>query len=55
MWILVLPLLILVGAFDRWLSAAPGIAARFVGDGGRVIAAAAPPESRRADWDCASW
>lgn len=45
MWILALPLLILFGAFDRWLSAAPGIAARFVGDGSRVIAAAAPPES----------
>jgi hypothetical protein len=45
MWILVLPLLILFGAFDRWLSAAPGVAARFVGDGSRVIASAAPPES----------
>jgi hypothetical protein len=45
MWILALPLLILFGTFDRWLSAAPGIAARFVGDGSRVIASAAPPDS----------
>jgi hypothetical protein len=45
LWIVALPLLILAGAFDRWLSAAPGIAARFVGDGSRVIASAAPPDA----------
>jgi hypothetical protein len=45
MWILALPLLILFGTFVLWLSAAPGIAARFVGDGSRVIASAAPPDS----------
>jgi hypothetical protein len=45
LWIVALPLLILAGVFDRWLSAAPGIAARFVGDGSRVIASAAPPDA----------
>ena len=43
LWIVVVPLLILAGALDRWVSAAPGVAARFVGDGDRIIAATAPP------------
>jgi hypothetical protein len=42
-WILVLPLIILGGLTDRWIAAGPGIVARFVGDGGRVMAATAPP------------
>jgi hypothetical protein len=42
-WILVLPLLVLGGLFDRWVSAGPGLVARFVGDGSRVITATAPP------------
>ena len=45
LWIVVLPLLILAGALDRWVSAAPGVAARFVGDGSRIIAATAPPDA----------
>ena len=45
LWIIVLPLIILAGGLDRWISATPGAAARFVGDGSRLIAAAAPPEA----------
>jgi hypothetical protein len=45
LWIVCVPLLILAGALDRWISAAPGVAARFVGDGSRIIAATAPPEA----------
>ena len=33
LWIILVPVLILAGALDRWVSAAPGVAARFVGDG----------------------
>ena len=44
LWILVVPLLILFGALDGWLSAAPGVADAFVGDGSRVVATAAPPD-----------
>jgi hypothetical protein len=43
LWIILVPVLILAGALDRWDSAAPGVAARFVGDGERIIAATAPP------------
>ncbi len=45
LWIVILPLSILLGSVDRWISAGPGVVARFVGDGSRVIAGAAPPES----------
>ena len=45
LWIVVLPLIILAGLLDRWISATPGMAARFVGDGSRVIAATAPPDA----------
>jgi hypothetical protein len=45
LWIVCVPLLILAGVLDRWISAAPGVAARFVGDGSRIIAATAPPEA----------
>lgn len=45
LWIVVVPLAILAGAADRWISAAPGVVARFVGDGHRVIATSAPPEA----------
>ena len=44
LWIVILPLSILLGSVDRWISAGPGVVARFVGDGSRVIAGAAPPE-----------
>ena len=30
-----MPLLILLGLADRWISAAPGVAATFAGDGGK--------------------
>jgi hypothetical protein len=43
LWIIIVPLLILAGVLDRWVSAAPGVAAHFVGDGDRIIAATAPP------------
>lgn len=45
LWIVVLPLIILTGAFDGLFSAAPGVVEQFVGDGSRVIAANAPPQS----------
>lgn len=45
LWILAIPLLILVGAVDGWISAAPGVVEHFVGNGDRVIASAAPPEA----------
>ena len=44
LWIVVLPLLILAGVFDSWIDADPGVAAQFVGDGSRMVAATAPPD-----------
>jgi len=44
LWIVAIPLLLLAGLADRWVSAAPGVVSSFVGDGARVIAGAAPPE-----------
>ncbi len=44
LWIVILPIAILLGLLDRWVSAGPGVVARFVGDGSRVIAGAAPPD-----------
>jgi hypothetical protein len=44
LWIVVVPLLVLVGAFDALIVADPGVAAHFVGDGSRMIAATAPPD-----------
>lgn len=41
LWVIAIPLIILAGALDHWVSADPGIVARFIGDGGRVIAASA--------------
>ncbi len=49
LWIVVLPLLILAGAVDGWIDPVPRVVERFVGDGGRVIAAAAPAEAM-AQW-----
>lgn len=45
LWIVVVPLLILAGAVDALISTDPGIVTSFVGDGGRVIAASAPPDA----------
>jgi hypothetical protein len=45
LWVIVLPALILIGVFDRWVSAAPGVAAAFVGDGSKILAATAPPSA----------
>lgn len=42
LWIVVLPLVILAGVLDRFISAGPGVVAKFVGDGSQVIAASAP-------------
>ena len=39
-----MPLLILLGPADRWISAAPGVAASFVGDDSKIIAGSAPPD-----------
>jgi hypothetical protein len=44
LWIVALPILIMLGVVDRWMSATPGVVQRFVGDGARVIAGAAPPD-----------
>ncbi len=44
LWIVLLPLLILAGVFDAWISADPGVAALFVGDGSRIVGATAPPD-----------
>ncbi len=44
LWIVVVPLLILAGVFDSWIDADPGVAAQFVGDGSRMVAATAPPD-----------
>lgn len=41
LWVVAIPVIILTGALDRWVSAGPGVVERFVGDGGRVIAASA--------------
>jgi hypothetical protein len=45
LWIVGMPILILAGALDGWTSPAPGVAARFVGDGSRIIATTAPPQA----------
>ena len=45
LWIVAIPVALLLGAADRWLSAAPGVVEQFVGTGQRVIAASAPPEA----------
>lgn len=42
-WAVLIPALILGGTVDRWIVAAPGLAADWVGDGSRLAAAAAPP------------
>jgi hypothetical protein len=42
-WAIGVPLVILLGAFDGWLSADPGIVRSLVGDGAHVVAATAPP------------
>lgn len=44
-WVVVVPALILAGAADRWLGGGSTVVRSFVGDGQRVIAAAAPPGS----------
>ncbi|HEY5821788.1 MAG TPA: hypothetical protein VIT20_07420 [Propionibacteriaceae bacterium] len=45
LWIVVVPIVILLGATDRWITAAPGVVARFVGNGQQVIASSAPPDA----------
>ena len=45
LWIIVLPLIILAGGAGPLDLSDAGAAARFVGDGSRLIAAAAPPEA----------
>lgn len=45
LWVVVVPVVILLGAADRWISAAPGVVARFVGNGQQVIATSAPPDA----------
>lgn len=45
LWIIVIPVLILLGAADSLINSDPGVVARFVGDGERVIAASAPPDA----------
>ena len=55
LWIVGLPLLILAGALDRWVSAAPGVAARFVGDGSRIDRRHRPAGRRGRDRTCGSW
>ena len=42
-WAVGVPLVIMLGAFDGWLSADAGIVRSLVGDGAHVVAAAAPP------------
>lgn len=42
-WAVGVPLVILLGAFDGWLSSDPGIVRSLVGDGAHVVAATAPP------------
>jgi hypothetical protein len=42
-WAVVVPLVILLGAFDGWLTADAGIVRSLVGDGAHVVAATAPP------------
>ncbi len=43
LWIIVVPLAILAGAFDRFVADGPGIVQRFVGTGSAVISSATPP------------
>jgi hypothetical protein len=43
LWIVILPLVILAGAFDRFVTGGPGVVERFVGTGSAVVASAAPP------------
>ena len=43
LWVVVVPLVILLGALDGWLSADSGIVRSLVGDGHSVLAASAPP------------
>ena len=43
MWVLIVPLSIVPGAFDQFIVTAAGAAAGWVGDGAGVIAASAPP------------
>ena len=43
LWIVVLPLVILAGGFDRIVADGPGIVQRFVGAGSAVVSAATPP------------
>ena len=42
-WAVGVPLVIMLGAFDGWLSADAGIVRSLVGDGAHVVATAAPP------------
>jgi hypothetical protein len=44
-WVLVIPAAALAGAADRWLAGGSEVVRSFVGDGSRVVAAAAPPGS----------
>ncbi|HET9649430.1 MAG TPA: hypothetical protein VFP34_14540 [Microlunatus sp.] len=43
LWIVVLPLVILAGALDRFIVDGPGVVQRFVGTGATVVASATPP------------
>jgi hypothetical protein len=45
LWIVLLPLLILLGAMDPVLVVSPGVVERFVGNGRAVILASAPPDA----------
>jgi hypothetical protein len=44
-WVLVIPVALLAGVADRWLAGGSEVVRSFVGDGSRVVAAAAPPGS----------
>ncbi|GAA2105823.1 hypothetical protein GCM10009841_24970 [Microlunatus panaciterrae] len=44
-WVVAVPVLILAGGVDRWLTAGPGVVRQFVGDGSAVIAVSAPPQA----------
>jgi hypothetical protein len=43
LWAVAVPVVVLLGLVDGWLSAGPGIVHSVVGDGGAVLAASAPP------------
>ncbi len=43
LWIVLLPLVILAGALDRYVADGPGVVQRFVGSGSAVISSATPP------------